>query len=655
MLSGIACRFADTILKLSVVIVNYNVKHFLEQCLRSVEKATQAIDAETFVVDNNSVDGSEQMVRSLFPEVHFIANKENVGFSTANNQAILQAKGEYVLLLNPDTIVPENCFEKILAFADSKPDLGGCGVHMVDGQGKYLPESKRGLPTPEVAFYKMVGLNKIFPKSKKFGKYHLGYLDDNKNHEVEILAGAFMLLRKKTLDEVGLLDETFFMYGEDIDLSYRITQGGWKNYYCADTSIIHYKGESTKKLSTNYVRVFYKAMVIFAEKHYSGSNQKYFKLFINAAIYARASLALVVNLVKKFWQPAVEAALIFLCLLFLKGYWEEHIKFIKAYPREMLTVHLPYYTAVWVLSLWFNGSYSNPFNLSKLARSVAIGSLIILIIYGLLPNHLHFSRGIILFGTLLVATTLFVWRTALHYVKYKTLNFSQRNHTKSILVGSQEKWDKVSTLLQTYNKNYQQVGYVSDNRSEDKHWLGNIAQLKEIIKIYGITEVIFSNDSISMEDTMQVMNDIGPEVKYYTIPANSNFVIGSHSKNANGLYFGEKIELNLSKQEFRTQKRAFDIAWAMLSLLLSPFLFLFAKSRTWVQHAFTVLVGKKTWIGYATEAQSLPELKPSVYHTDFQLTEENAVFQKNLDLLYAKNYGIDMDIRAILHRNQTKK
>ena len=365
-------------MKLSIVIVNYNVKHFLEQCLRSVQNAVNEIDTEIFVVDNNSVDGSNEMVKNLFPEVILIANSENVGFSTANNQAIEKSTGEYVLLLNPDTIVPENCFTKLLAFADSKPDLGGCGVHMVDGQGNYLPESKRGLPTPEVALYKMIGLNKIFPKSKKFGKYHLGYLPENENNEIDVLAGAFMLMRKTALDEVGLLDETFFMYGEDIDLSYRLTQGGWKNYYFADTSIIHYKGESTKKQSTNYVRVFYKAMIIFAEKHYSGNNKKFFKLFINSAIYGRAGIALVVTFFKKFWFPMLEILLTFGLLYWLKGYWEEHIKRDNEhYPLEMVIIHLPYYTLSWIMSLWFVGSYKHRFDFGKLVRGILIGTAII--------------------------------------------------------------------------------------------------------------------------------------------------------------------------------------------------------------------------------------------------------------------------------------
>ena len=204
-------------MKLSVVIVNYNVEYFLEQCLYSVRRAMQGIEGEVFVVDNNSVDGSLRMLAQKFPEVKVIANKENVGFSRANNQAIRISTGEYVLLLNPDTVVEDDTFSKCIAFMDSHPDAGGLGVKMVDGKGQFLPESKRGLPTPATAFYKMFGLCKLFPHSKRFAHYYMGHLSNDETNEVEILAGAFMLMRKETLDKVGLLDETFFMYGEDID------------------------------------------------------------------------------------------------------------------------------------------------------------------------------------------------------------------------------------------------------------------------------------------------------------------------------------------------------------------------------------------------------------------------------------------------------
>jgi GT2 family glycosyltransferase len=212
--------------KLSIVIVNYNVKHFLGQCLISVERAIKNINAEVFVVDNASTDGSCEMVKESFGWVKLIASQTNLGFSTGNNLAIKQATGEYVLLLNPDTVVAEDTFEKCIAFMDTQPGAGALGVRMIDGKGNFLPESKRGLPTPSVAFYKTFGLSKIFSKSKTFNRYHLGFLPEFETNEVEILSGAFMFIRKKVLDEIGLLDETFFMYGEDIDLSYRIIKAG---------------------------------------------------------------------------------------------------------------------------------------------------------------------------------------------------------------------------------------------------------------------------------------------------------------------------------------------------------------------------------------------------------------------------------------------
>ncbi|MEM1359023.1 MAG: glycosyltransferase family 2 protein, partial [Bacteroidota bacterium] len=231
---------------LSVVIVNYNVRYFLEQALLSVERAVAGLRAEVWVVDNNSADGSVEMVRRRFPWVQLIANKGNPGFSVANNQAIRRSKGKYVLLLNPDTVVEEDTFRKCFDYMETHPLVGGLGVRMIDGTGRFLPESKRGLPTPWVAFTKAFGLARLFPRSRRFNHYHLGYLPAEETNTVEVLAGAYMWMRREALDEVGLLDEAFFMYGEDIDLSYRILKGGYENHYFPETTIIHYKGESTK-------------------------------------------------------------------------------------------------------------------------------------------------------------------------------------------------------------------------------------------------------------------------------------------------------------------------------------------------------------------------------------------------------------------------
>ena len=308
---------------LSVVIVNYNVVNFLEQCLNSVLAARQNLRIEIFVVDNNSVDGSVALVRDKFPSVQVIANTENVGFSKANNQAIMQSKSRYVLLLNPDTVVEQDTFDKCIAYMDAHPNVGGLGVRMLDGKGRFLPESKRGLPTPAVSFYKIFGLSKLFPKSKKFGTYHLGFLDEHQIHEIDVLSGAFMLMRAETLENVGLLDEAFFMYGEDIDLSYRIQQGGYSNVYFPETKIIHYKGESTKKGSLNYVFVFYNAMIIFAKKHFSARYARIFSLAIHMAIYLRASASILKRLVQNLSWPATDSAISFGILFVLAEQWKQ--------------------------------------------------------------------------------------------------------------------------------------------------------------------------------------------------------------------------------------------------------------------------------------------------------------------------------------------
>lgn len=273
---------------LSVIIVSYNVKYFLEQCMCSVQRAL-GNDMEVIVVDNNSSDGTVEYLQQRFSFVRFIVNKENPGFAKANNQAWQAAAGRYVLFLNPDTIIPEDLFIECIAFMDSKADAGALGVRMVDGSGRFLKESKRGFPSPWVAFCKMSGLTKLFPRSAAFARYYMGHLPEKEINEVDALAGACMLLRKEVLDKTGGFDEQFFMYAEDIDLSYRVKQAGYKNYYFPHTTIIHFKGESTMK-DARYVRLFYKAMVQFSNKHF-GKNSDVKTNFLVGAIKTRAALA----------------------------------------------------------------------------------------------------------------------------------------------------------------------------------------------------------------------------------------------------------------------------------------------------------------------------------------------------------------------------
>jgi len=274
-------------MKLSIVIVSYNVRTYLEQCLQSVQKALEGIEGEVFVVDNHSEDDSVAVVRSDYPWVRLIESPENVGFARANNIAIRQSEAEYVLLLNPDTVVEENTLRQSLAFMDSHPEAGGAGVMMHNADGTLAPESRRAIPTPWVSCLKMLGFTK---------RYYMSHLPWDQPSQIEVISGAFCLLRKKALDEIGLLDETFFMYGEDIDLSYRLLKGGWQNWYLP-YSIIHFKGKSTQKSDYRYVHIFYQAMLIFFRKHY-GHLSFFYTMPVKMAIYFRASIA-VMDLLRK--------------------------------------------------------------------------------------------------------------------------------------------------------------------------------------------------------------------------------------------------------------------------------------------------------------------------------------------------------------------
>lgn len=297
---------------LSIIIVSYNVRYFLEQCLNSIYSSKGKVKFEVFVVDNASKDESIKYLRKQFPKgqytnLHFIENIRNVGFGRANNQALNQATGKYVLFLNPDTLLTEHTLEDCVEFAQRHQDLGALGVKMLQTNGRFAFESRRGLPTPWTAFCKMMALSSLFPKSRCFGKYYMRFLDENEASEIEIVSGAFMMLQRESLQRLGSFDEQFFMYGEDIDLSYRMLRGGLRNYYLP-TPILHYKGESTQKSSFRYVHVFYGAMLIFFKKYYH-HYAAIFSIPIKAAILVKAFMALIsgwLSKMKHFLHPEKE-------------------------------------------------------------------------------------------------------------------------------------------------------------------------------------------------------------------------------------------------------------------------------------------------------------------------------------------------------------
>jgi len=650
-------------MKLTIVIVNYNVKFFLEQCLLSVRKAilhlnqsNAGFEAEIIVVDNNSVDSSISMLNSKFPDITLIVNKDNKGFSVANNQAISIAKGEYILLLNPDTVVEEFTFQKIISFMDEHPGAGALGVKMIDGKGEFLPESKRGLPTPSIAFYKVFGLSRLFPKSKIFGKYHLGFLDKNKTHEVDILAGAFMLIRKKVLNEIGLLDENFFMYGEDIDISYRITRAGYKNYYYPETQIIHYKGESTKKSSVNYVFVFYRAMIIFAKKHFSQKNASIFSLFINIAIYLRASISIARRFLERISLVVADAVLLYLALLIVKRFWEmnEIIGHGAVYPHELLIYIFPVYVLLWILGVYLLKGYSRPFNVMKILKGILVGSILISIFYAFLNESLRFSRALIIIGSVMAFIVFLFNRYLFHFIRYH--NFSFQKELRIAIIGSHQETDRVANLLNDSNLDFSFLGFIGINENDENkndRYLGTIDQLEEIIHFHKITELIFCSKDIPSHRIIHIMTKISDkDIIYKIAPEESIFVIGSNNKNEPGDFYTINIRLSIATPQNKLNKRIFDITTSLLFLLTSLLLMWFQHHKSnFFLNIFQVLAGKKSMVGYElSDDELLPMIKPGIISciSDIKRSKIDDKRVAELNFIYARDYSLLTDIRIIL-------
>ncbi|MCX6198494.1 MAG: glycosyltransferase [Bacteroidetes bacterium] len=630
-------------MQVSIIIVNYNVKYFLEQCLLSVLRASVKLKTEIFVVDNASSDGSVEMVQQKFPTVKIIANETNVGFSKANNQAIVQAKGEFILLLNPDTVVAEDTFVKCYDFMDSFVNRrgGAVGVRMIDGKGNFLPESKRGLPTPEVAFYKTFGFAKLFPKSEKYGRYHLGFIDQHQKYEIDVLSGAFMFIRKAVLDRVGLLDENFFMYGEDIDLSYRIQKEGYKNFYFPETTIIHYKGESTKKGSLNYVKVFYNAMLIFARKHFRGNQSGLFSLLINFAIIFRGLLTFLANIFSSSFLFIIDALLSFAGIYFIKNYWEDTIKYHEHYyPNEFLFIVVPVYIFIWLFTAFLSGAYDKPFRVSNILRAILFGTVTIAVVYAFIPNEWRFSRAIILLGAGWTAFEMLFTRTVYHLIKHQSLSVENEDDKRSLVLGKADA-QRAENILRLLG-NTQEI--ISSN---------DLATTKKTSAIHSNNEIVFCSNDFSFKEIIEQISVCGNKIEYKILNEGSNALIGSNSKDSAGdLYVAERSYALFKPQNIRS-KRVFDLSVAVLMLPLLPLnIFMIKNFGKFVSNWLEVISGKKTWIGFSSEKnlKTFPSAKQGVLQPSdklkmFTLSEDEIA---EVELNYARLYSVSSDINLFL-------
>lgn len=638
-------------MELSVIIVNYNVKHFLEQCLCSVQKAVATIPAEIIVIDNNSADNSLAYLQPLFPGVTFVANKVNLGFARACNQGLKMSGGRFVLFLNPDTLVPEDCFSQCISFLDARPQGGALGIRMLDGTGNFLKESKRSFPSPLTAFYKLSGLARLFPRSKLFSRYHLGYLNENEDHEIDVLAGAFMFIRKEVLDQAGGFDETFFMYGEDVDLSYRIQKSGYINYYYSQSAIIHFKGESTLKGSMKFVRMFYLAMSIFVRKHYGSSRAGVFSALIHVAIWFRAAMTATASFIRRVGLPLIDAALILVSFWVIKNIWNEYVKTDTQYEDRLLFIAFPAFTIVYLLAAYYAGLYDRWYKRSELVQSTLIATTVLLAGYALLPEQYRFSRAIILFGAMMA----FILISLLRGILIKTGVLSGKNekheHANTLIIGSAKEYNEVVQLMKDAGLQEKVLGRVAVN--EDDHGaIGYWSKTEMLFQSVPFREAIFCEGTLSFKNIIDCLQRIPDNIKIRIHATGSNSIVGSDSKDSAGESLSKENGFALANPYNKRLKRLVDISVSLLAIITFPVHFIGVKRPfRFFADCFVILFAQKTWVGYATAEKNLPPLRKAVIACNgipLRIKQELPVESLQMvDYWYARDYEPSNDIKLI--------
>lgn len=687
-----------TSVDLSIIIVNYNVKEFLAQALNSILKATHSLNTEIFVVDNASTDGSVRLIRERFAGVKLIANEQNVGFSAANNQALRLARGRFICLINPDTVVQENTFTTLVDFMDQHPEAGMVGCKILNPDGSLQLGCKRSYPTPWVAFSKIMGLSRLFPKSRIFGQYNLTYLDDDQLHEVEAISGSFMLLRQEILARVGYLDEDFFMYGEDLDWCYRVQEGGWKIFYVPLTRIIHYKGESSKQRQSDYLREFYRAMDLFVRKHYKGWSFIFPDWLLLSAIWLRASVSFMIKLVKRMRLPLWDALLIAVALLIALMIRFGNLDHMRSYGIVYLL-----YSLVWIICLTLAGSYHrHKFSAGSSMLAVAIGLVFNGFLTFLLPQ-IAFSRIVVGVAGALNLFFLPGWRIIikilyrLNLLKFRSGFGAALFGRRTLIVGDMEMASRIVQKLRfRIDGTYDVRGIVSplaeerDQLVEGVPIIGSLNSLPEAISFVRAQEVIFATDRLSFDQILGIMARARqPGVDFHLVPGNLEYIIGKASIHRMDDVPLWEIEYRLYRPEYRMLKRLNDIVLATAGIIVFLPLFFYnllvkkwrvrrriihlSRNRRigyfqftgtgaekswqkWLPALFSILLGRISFVGSEIETSTgaeirngielkpgltgLLQLSPKVMATE-QESEKSRLF-------YLKNYSPLLDFEILI-------
>jgi len=654
-------------LDLSVIIVNYNVKEFLQNLLYSVEKASTNITKEIIVVDNASDDGSAKVIKEKFSSVKLIKNQSNVGFGIANNQALKMASGEFLLLINPDAVVSEDTFDKMISFFKKNPDVGLAGCKILNPDGTLQLACRRSFPGPWTSFCKVTGLSNLFPSSKLFARYNLTYLNFDQTYEVDAISGSFMMMRREVYEKVGGFDEHFFMYGEDLDLSYRIKQAGYKVFYVHSTQIIHYKGESTRRSNLDETKVFYEAMHLFVKKHFSSSF--IVEVILRSAIVVRSVLAFLGKRKLSILSALMDFVLFDLCLLLAERIYVNYSDWLGFQPYHYMIIYtLPAFLHVFISSIV--GVYKrDTLSVSRNIISV-VTSFIILTSATFFFKQFAYSRAVVLITYLLLIFITSFWRIFLKLFFRIGVNIDDIRKRKTLIVGINSHAIQVAEKLKSKRTDYRNVAGLIGKSHGDLgkmisgfEVIGSLENIKRIIGEYKISEVIFSSEELSYGEMMSVVaNNQNETVEFKISGTGLDFIIGKTSVSMVDDIPLIDVQYNISNPVLKVIKRLFDLIIGLFVLFfIYPFIYFISKLgkkktefRSFILSIPEVVTGKLSFVGPNKNQTDKNIYLGKKGLTGYWYIDSTAGTESDkLDFYYAKNQNIWLDLE-ILGRSLNK-
>ncbi len=648
-------------MNLSIIIVNYNVKEFLQNLIHSIEKASTNLTKEIIIIDNASDDGSVEFIKEKFPQIKLIANQTNLGFGKANNIGLKQAAGKYILLINPDTLVAEDTFEKMIQFFESNKNVGLAGCKILNPDGTLQLACRRSFPGPWTSFTKVTGLSTLFPNSKIFARYNLTYLDENKSYEVDAISGSFMMMRKEVYEKVGGFDEQFFMYGEDLDLCYRIQKAGNKVYYVHSTQIIHYKGESTKRSSLDETKVFYNAMHLFVKKHLSSSLLVEF--ILRTAIAARSVFAFLGA--RKLIILSILLDFIFfdLCLFAAEKIYH-NISDWKGFPAFAIPIVYSVPAFIQIFISFAIGNYKkDKLSVSKTLLSVIV-SLPILTSLTFFFKDFAFSRAIVLITYLFLFAALAIWRIAFKIIFKAGLIDDDLKQKRTLIIGLDDSAVQIGNKIRKKKTDRRSVigliGFSYKNigdKIDSFEVIGTDQNIKRVIRESKINEVIFSSGDLSYNKMMEIVSKCrGENVEFKIVGSSLDFIVGKTAVTMLDDLPVIELSYNISLPQMRFIKSLFDYSIVIPSLfLIYPFIFF--KSKLSSTHSdFTKFVlgfprvfsGNASLVGPDLSKSSADNFLGKTGLTGYWYIEnENPEELEKLNFYYAKNQNIWLDIEIL--------